>query len=182
MTIIIALAHEDGVTLGADRLTCAGQFRLFRNKQKWIVNTKGLALATSGAAEIQTILEQHFIDGGETDPYVFCSMLRAFLWGEVRWEPDTSIKSDPPCWPVWLLLTDGEKIWEAGNTLYPFPTDPGDPAAIGGGFEFAMGAMHAVRYQPDPKDIVAAGLKAAIHYYTGCGGAPWIQTITKKEK
>ncbi len=181
MTIAIALAHENGVTIGSDRFSCAGNYVLLRDNPKWFVSKNGLSVASSGAAEIQQILASESASSlfAEDSAYRFCEKLRAYLCDVERWEPARSESGSTPTWEIWLLITDGERVWEVSNTLYPLLAEPGSPAAIGCGYEFAMGAMYSPALSALPYIRVLWGLRAAIHYDIHCGGEPWIKTIKK---
>ena len=197
MTIIIALAHEDGVTIGSDRFACNGNFVVQRNKQKWLELPGGFWVASSGAADIREILQAVNSDPEsdcnlevDRDPYKFCFELRKRLRDAEHWCGTTEQDGGPVQWGASLLMTDGERVWETTHTLYPILVDPGQPSADGSGWSFALGAMHAagLQFRGHMKTstyalkVVETGLAAAIHYDTQSGGEPWVETITKKEK
>ncbi len=181
MTVAIALAHEGGVTIGSDRASCAGSYLIRRDQPKWFVSKNGLSVASSGVAAMQHIIESEATSllFAENSAGRFCEELRSYLRDEQRWEPTKPQRGSAPEWEAWLLITDGERVWETDNTLYPSLAERGEPAVIGSGYEFALGAMHAARSRKHPWQVVTSGLSAAIRYDVHCGGEPWVKTITK---
>ena len=198
MTIIIALAHEDGVTIGSDRFSCHGNIIVQRNKVKWLELEDGFWVASSGVADIREILLTISSDP-ESDcnllldcsPFVFCSELRKRLRDVEHWSGKNDEHGGPAEWNVSLLMTDGESVWETTNTLYPILVDQGEPISDGSGWAFALGAMYAERrHQVSGQhmlgmaraySIVSLGIEAAIYYDLQCGGEPWIELVTKKD-
>jgi ATP-dependent protease HslVU (ClpYQ) peptidase subunit len=194
MTIIIALAHEDGVTIGSDSFGFCGDTLIYRNEMKWAINQGeqyGLSVAIAGDADIWHVVRELAVEFN--DPWAYCEELRRRFRKE-GWEPQ-SHEGSMPTWNLNMILTNGELVWDVGGAIYPSEMDFGAPSAIGTGQEYALGAMNATQYAlkqhvlrhikkgTDASMVVVTdGLAAAIHYDTKCGGAPWIQTITKKEK
>ena len=183
MTIIIALAHEQGVTIGSDRIACHGNFVAEREKQKWIHLKRGFWVASSGTADIREILVSV---GAEIEapihPFVLCGALRLRLREVERWSSFEPDGGGAPNWGVSLLMTDGESVWETSDSLYPVLAEPREPVTDGAGWAFAQGAMHlAMASALSPELIVREGLRAAIYCNTLCGGEPWVATITKEK-
>lgn len=189
MTIIIALAHDEGVTLGSDQLWTAGQDMLKQDQVKWTLNPHGLSVGLSGSPYMAEAIGA--LGANWDDPLAFCDMLRDYFRQDDRWLPEIRKEGSPPTWDLNLILSDGRDVWEVGAVLYPLKYDLGNPVAMGSGYQYALGAMYVrqkIVFVGHEKTvtwgtlIVESGLAAAIHYDTSCGGDPWVATITKKEK
>lgn len=188
MTIIIALAHEDGVTVGCDQLATIGDDLFKDDQKKWSVNGKFLSVGFSGSPYLNDWMSELAV--GYTDPLLFCDMLRNHFRADNYWPPEVGKEGQLPMWDLNLLLTNGRRVWEAGKALYPIEHSVGIPAAVGSGYSFALGAMHAIKrdleHHPRLNSVTDAqlyevvvleGLLAAIHYDTKCGGEPWVGLV-----
>lgn len=182
MTVIIALSHEKGVTIGSDSLSCQGNVIGLRDKRKWIPLGDGFWVASSGMADIGESLRLVAVGCDKPfDPFVFCSGLRERLRDVEHWETLKPEGGGAPEWGTSLLMTDGERVWATSNTLYPYLVEPGELLADGSGWAFAQGAMRlAALSSLSPGRVVLEGIRAAIHFDTHCGGEPWVETIHRE--
>jgi ATP-dependent protease HslVU (ClpYQ) peptidase subunit len=188
VTIIIALAHKEGVTIGSDSLWVAGQDMLKQDQMKWTMRDDGLSMGLSGNPFLAE--EMGKLSVGFWDPIEFCDMLRGYFRTEDRWPPEIGKEGNLPTWDLNLILTDGLDVWEVGASLYPLTHERGVPVAMGSGYQYALGAMYVdYLYQKScghgvgmarAHSIVTHGVEAAIHHDTKCGGEPWVETVTKK--
>jgi 20S proteasome alpha/beta subunit len=186
MTIIIALAHEDGVTIGSDQMASESGEMFSTVTPKWFQNSSGLWIGVSGALESIQILKS--ID--EAHPPRYCEEFRNRLRDVEHWGASQE-EGQMPWWDLNLLLTDGLRVWFATTSLYPMEIDKAEIGVAGSGHKYARGAMHTeLQYQLSKNlglgmarafSVVTSGVEAAIHYDNNCGGKPWVETITKKE-
>jgi len=177
MTIIIALAHEEGVTIGSDRLWVAGGDALKCDEPKWTINEGGLSVGLSGSPYLAEEIGE--AGANRKNPSVLCSILRDRLREVEHWPGEVLSGGRPPAWDLNLILTDGADVWEVGASLFPMSYPREQPVAVGSGYQYALGAM--LECKPLlPKEIVWAGLCAAINYDTCCGGEPWVETLKRK--
>lgn len=188
MTIIIALPHKEGVTVGCDGQRTAGDDMVLHDAMKWTVNPQGLHVGLSGSPYVE---ERVGLFAADTDkPHVFCDRLRSFFLADGRWPPEVK-DGLMPWWDLSLLVTDGRQLWEVGGALYPMEITHDQPAAVGAGYKYALGAMYAAQYEVGAQEIpsgvsetviyesiVERGLEAACHYDRNCGGDLWVETLT----
>lgn len=189
MTIIIALAHEEGVTIGCDGFRTAGDDMILHDAMKWTINSEGLSVGLSGSPYLAEWVGELGFESGNADAYLFCDMLRKYFREDDRWPPEVK-DGTMPYWDLNLLVTDKQKVWEIGGTLYPMEIPAGQPAAVGAGYKYALGAMHATQQalkqqvlshipkQEHPLIVVMDGLEAAVHYDIKCGGDLFVETLS----
>lgn len=187
MTIIIALAHEEGVTIGCDGLRTAGGDMVLHDAMKWTINSEGLSMGLSGSPYIAEMVGALAGAGPHMDPDFFCDTLRTLFHTDSRWPPEVK-DGIMPWWDLNLLVTDKQRVWEVGGTLYPLEIPQGQPAAVGAGYKYALGAMlsrmncrrgrneaHGAAWATA---VVNEGLEAAVHYDRNCGGDLFVETLT----
>jgi len=194
MTIIVALSHEEGVTVGSDSLLVMGQDVLCTGASKWTINGEGLSVGVSGSPYFMETIGE--LAATEKTACGFCSVLRNYFRCDERWLPTRSSgEGRPPIWDLNLLLTDGKGVWEVGSSLYPLRHEFGAFIAMGSGYQYAMGAMYAMHQaltlatqrglsriprEKHPEIIVEDGLVAAMRYDTCCGGRIFMDRISRR--
>lgn len=174
MTVLVAVPCDEGVWVGSDGLATAGNSVLGTRYVKWRIGPPGLSVGVSGSAFVEHWLWREAAK--HTDPHELCAAFRSWLRSE-GWEPQREERM-PPKWDLNLLLTDGERVWDVGSSLYP-DAPRSDAIATGGGFAEAMGALHAgwglKDYSPRAHCLVA--IEAACVLTTGCGGEPFVALV-----
>ena len=178
MTIVLALQHEKGVTIGCDRRFTASDDLIHDKAIKWHVNEyPGLSVGISGSPFVFDTIGRLALTS--SDPFKFCEDLRSYFRDQ-QWSPPTKEHGLPPRWDLNLLLTDRHSIWEVGGTMYPMLIPNGEIGAIGSGYQVALGAMYALR-DCLPEDRVARSIETTCRFNAGCGGNPWIRTLFAPE-
>lgn len=169
---------------------------MLRDKRKWISLGDGCWVAPSGMADIGEII-RHLALGSDIHvgptqfPFRFCFVLRERLRDVEHWSTLEPGGGGAPEWGTSLLITDGKSVWATTDSLYPYLVEHGDLVANGSGWAFAQGAMHAAAKELEGASlrgkvtqaslsgaVVHAGLEAAIHFDTQCGGEPWVETLS----
>jgi ATP-dependent protease HslVU (ClpYQ) peptidase subunit len=184
VTIIIALQHEEGVTVGCDGLRTGGDDMVLHDAMKWTINSEGLSVGLSGSPYLGDKIDS-LVEG--LTVHQFCDRLRNYFRCDDRWPPE--IKDGiMPWWDLNLLVTDKQKVWEIAGTLYPMEIPPGQPAAVGAGYKYALGAMLSrmscrlgkaeLRGAAWGTAVVTEGLEAACHYDIKCGGDLRVETLS----
>ena len=173
MSVVIAVAHEKGVTIGSDGRVILDSDILTDYQHKWS-RSGDLWIGTSGfpdvAPDLGRLAEAH------PEPSKLCAAFRAWL-REEGWAPSGE-DGRPPRWNLNLLLTDGVRLWEVSGALYPAEVALHRLAGIGSGYQYALGAWTALdRPKYSVRQRVVAAIEAAIAHDAHCGGVVFVEKV-----
>ena len=189
MTIIVGLIDQDGrVRLGADtvysngnrhvdrnsKITSLPVKRPYRNKGQEIAKEDAYILVgTSGgvrpAQVVRAMRSPDWPKGQSAYQYLigpFVGAMRDALTSAGQMgRGDTQIDEAEL---TMLVGIDGRLfvVWQDFSVTEPVD----DYAAIGSGTELALGALFAVKADPDPIQRIVVALRAAVAYSVSCGG------------
>lgn len=173
MTVLAAM-HDTGrrVTwIGSDTYASMGGVK-FNCPPKWVVGP-WWAVGCAGDGRLHTLVETAL--SGNLSKGTSASGLAEALRELVKEDGwNTNSETGAPDYGVWIMLASPEGVWSVCSA---FSVDRMESYwADGSGGLCAMGAMHAARDRK-PKEIVTAGVEAAIEHERSCGGRAWVHAL-----
>lgn len=184
MSVIVAVSHGAGVTIGCDGRTTLGDSNIFSDKAlKWLGIDGALSVGVSGSAYTHRMIES--LLSVHKTAIAFCEGLRARL-REEGWEPTKNEHGLAPTWDINMILVMGPFVWDVGGALYPMAVEQGTPAVTGSGYQYAMGALRMVKALGEKdtdhwEDVISKSIRVAVKFDARCGGLPWVHTLRRKD-
>lgn len=176
MTCIVALRHDKGVTLGADRQGTAGHLTHYSVQPK-ISERSGLLIGTAGSYRLSQVLEHELDwddatmrlrDGDDPHPWAVKKLIpaiRAVLGTHAILKTDNGVAE------VYgeALIVVRQRILVLHSDLQIYENQ--EPyAAIGSGSEVALGSLWSTAAWKDSAERVRIALEAADRWISSVGG------------
>jgi hypothetical protein len=185
MTIAIGAVGPEGAHIAVDDLSTLGGIKSYGAVKAWRDDENSILVVSAGKAAlldvlrcaVESIRSEVRVESIRSERNeLSLSMLRDYMIGELSdmaWEPETT-EAGLPLWDINALITDGRVIWEMLGALIAENRADG-PAAVGAGFQVALGAYWALRsYGPGrflhEKTLVTEAAKVACEVHVACGG------------
>lgn len=177
MTCIVALRHDKGVTLGADRQGTAG-WSPHRSAHPKISEQNGVLVGVSGSIRLAQVI-RHELDWDDVtmrlraddDPHTWAvkklvPAIRNILSTHAALHTENSVAEFHHSAAIFAVRS---RIFELGSDLQVY--ENAEPyAAIGSGAPVARGSLFSTEWMKDASERCRIALEAAAQWDTGVGG------------
>ena len=170
MTIIVAVKHPNGVTLGADKLGVRNLDKINRKDPKVFV-AHGIKYGFTSSFRMGQILRYHNEDVGPVispDPMRYIVTKLVPMWRSILKEHGyVRFNNGEESGGVFIIALEGRIFTIESDFQVAEAQD--DFAAVGCGESFALGALKNNGHL-DTKERVKQAIETACYFSAGCGG------------
>ena len=188
MTIILAIKKDNQVWIGGDRLSVQDDEKAYEDKiiklGRVYIGAAGYGLLTQILVDMSKDLTfcADFMPTSQRDALDFAkTVFKSFMEEIEIWPKKAKEALDEEGTNNQMLIATPTQVFYVDSVLNT--KECYDVIAIGSGSDLGLGALwsHYTYGRLSPKEMVLAGIDAACHFHTECGGIPQIFQVHEDE-